>query len=219
MTRSEILQISKPIFFNTEMVRAIMDGRKTVTRRVVKPQPEGINDIIYTSNGSWYISPDDCEQGETPVKPPYNPGDYLYVRETWSPMYPDKKSDDVVGYMYRADEGMSVSEYDRRYPNGKDYQWPGIWKPSIHMPKEAIRIFLRVTGVRVERLSDMDYMDAIYEGIEPQLGKDGYPEYNPMIDFIDLWDSTIPPKERDKYGWDANPWVWVIEFERVEVTV
>ncbi len=190
MTRSEILQISKPILFNTEMVRAILGGKKTVTRRVVKPQPEGINDIIYMCNGNWYISPDDCGQGETPVKPPYEPDCYLYVRETWNGL--PARGIFPAEFWYKADEKML--NLDEK------------WRPSIHMPKEAARIFLRVTDVRVERLKDMTADSAMSEG---------FADWN---DVVRVWDSTIPPKDRDKYGWAANPYVWVIEFERVEVT-
>lgn len=216
MKKEKLLQISKPILFNTEMVRAILDGRKTVTRRVIKPQP---NDLYFRENELLPVEKVYCDQGwyGRELKAPYRPGDYLYVRETWSPMYPDEKSNDVVGYMYCADEGMSVAEYDKRYPNGKDYQCPGKWKPSIHMPKEAARILLRVTNMRVERLQEIEKDGLIKEGIDPFDGNFGELEYA-TAEFAALWDSTIKNKDRDKYGWDANPWVWVIEFEKINLS-
>lgn len=211
MTCSEILQVAKPILFNTEMVRAILDGRKTETRRVIKVNfregEEGYKIVrnAYTGKFCYLEVYDEWESEVRRIGVPYKPGDYLYVRETCQKV---KFGTGQWHWEYRAD-----MEDGRFFSNGSIAEW----RPSIHMPKEAARIFLRVTDVRVERLNDMDYMDAIYEGIEPQLGEDGYPVYNPMIDFIDLWDSIIPPKNRDKYGWAANPWVFVIEFERVEV--
>ena len=123
-------------------------------------------------------------------------------------MYPDETSKIVCGYMYKADDcGLRGEEYqkwyDAHYPNGKDWYWPGIWRPSIHMPKEAARLFLRVTAVRVERLREITCEQAYKEGCT-----------NP-IRFDKLWNSTIKPADLPLYGWDANPWVWVIEFERI----
>lgn len=238
----------KPILFNTEMVRAILDGRKTVTRRVMKPQP-----LFYT--GRKYVFADevcpkkweDCDNIISTYK--YQPGDILYVRETWAPIYTGKGPDFVAGYMYMADEGrMTVEDYDCVHPDGKDWTWPGRWYPSIHMPKEAARIFLRVTDVRVERLQDsfskpispifellaegMDIGDDCRECIEDYgnpccvetIDEDGSNMYGGECGLLDdvrtefskLWDSTIKPKDREKYGWSANPFVWVISFERIE---
>ena len=216
----KILRTARPILFNTDMVLAILDGRKTVTRRVIKFPPNKFTGEIpkadeitvyektlYHESVGFHIEP----FYGMDVKKPYERLDYLYVRETWKQATIDPAGggcalQDI--YLYKADEpidttGMLVEPR---------------WHPSIHMPKEAARIFLRVTDVRVERLNDMDYMDAIYEGIEPILGEEGYPEYNPMIDFIDLWDSTIKPVNHDKYGWDANPWVFVVEFEKINLS-
>jgi len=196
----------KPILFNTEMVRAILEGRKTVTRRVVKDM-----DII---NG-W-----DCEADGTPIAYidqatgdsypptmpcPHHPGDILWVRETWA------KS--MAGtFMYRADDKAIMVER---------------WNPSIHMPKEAARLFLRVTDVRVERLQDIT--DYRAEGIHPSEACEEYfavcggcdPLNSPTgcdneIDaFAGLWDRTVKPADLPLYGWEANPWVFVIEFERI----
>ena len=116
----------------------------------------------------------------------YRPGDILWVRETWFKLA-------AGGYAYKADANANSEKL--RVELG--YKW----HPSIHMPKEAARIFLRVTGVRVEQLRDMGDNDVQCEGFA-----------NPG-EFIRLWDSTINPTDRDRYGWDTNPWVWVIAFE------
>lgn len=196
----------KPILFNTEMVRAILEGRKTVTRRVVKDM-----DII---NG-W-----DCEADGTPIAYidqatgdsypptmpcPHHPGDILWVRETWA------KS--MAGtFMYRADDKAIMVER---------------WHPSIHMPKEAARLFLRVTDVRVERLQDItDYRAegihpseaceecfAVCGGCDPLNSPTGCD--NEIDAFAGLWDRTVKPADLPLYGWEANPWVFVIEFERI----
>ena len=220
----------KPILFNTEMVRAILDGRKTVTRRLVKPQPK--SKLCYTFAGSdcgtwgypsktahesWgeeYRLPDNITKEDFGKRwnPPYHTDDVLYVRETWSPIYPDKESNEVCGYIYKED---SLEEYDNRYPDGEDYQWGCKWRPSIHMPKEAARIWLKVTDVRVERLQEIT---------EEQIGREGVEvEYPHMMNgeekryaFSTLWNSTVKKSDLDRYGWNANPWVWVIEFERCE---
>ena len=209
MTRSEILQVAKPILFNTEMVRAIFDGRKTVTRRVIKPQPEGINDIIYMCNGNWYISPDDCGQSETPVKPPYKPGDYLYVRETWRVLaahryeadarivYRSGGDDLTIRFPFGNTDSINRDEYDRFiekwYPNGN-------WHPSLHMPKEAARIFLRVTDVRVERVGDITEQEAHAEG------------FNSVSDFIYSFLGMYKKCTEESF-------VWAIKFERMDVTM
>lgn len=216
MTRMELLQIARPILFNTEMVQSILDDRKTETRRVAKIRTDvwcknegdtehefirdDFADGIYTGfvcrKCGYGVSPPHSRRpvGTSWIRPRYEPGDYLYVRETWC--QPAKYT-----YWYRAD--CEIQNL--------------LWRPSIHMPKESARIFLRVTDVKLERLCDMDYMDAIYEGIDVPLYTDGFPAYDPLGDFVDLWNSTIKPKDRDIYGWEANPWVWVISFERIEV--
>lgn len=193
----------KPILFNTEMVRAILDGRKTCTRRIVK---DGIPDdamwgyTAFTPKG--YIS---CRgiyadgYGEGFYKLPYQPEDILYVRETWH-RYTKR-----VG----KGEGCHLEEhygYKASIANSEDAEEP--WKPSIHMPKEAARIWLKVTNVRVERLQDMTDDDAEAEGC--------FDYTSTALGFPDVWDSTIKKSDLDRYGWDANPWVFVIEFERCE---
>lgn len=187
----------KPIFLNTEMVRAILDGRRTQTRRVVKPQPQS-----YLFDGRGYI----FDEGELP-KPQYQPGDILWVRETWCANN-NPHSDNCGGFEYRADyEGALCQDLIS-------------WHSSIHMPKKAARLFLRVTDVRVERLQDVKNADCVSEGAvkRPDITKRGdlvlHSRYR--MEFADLWDSTIKPANRDRYGWNANPWVWVISFERYD---
>ena len=184
----------KPILFNTEMVRAILEGRKTATRRAVKPQPESRPTPMKKDScwpGCFAI------QGTSKViRPPYQPGDTLWVRETWA------KS--MAGtFMYQADDKAIMVER---------------WRPSIHMPREAARLFLRVTGVRVERLKDIDGHGILKEGIDngksnPAMGTRW--ENMQSMAFAELWNNTIKPSDRALYGWAANPWVWVIEFERI----
>lgn len=195
----------KPILFNTEMVRAILDGRKTATRRLIKPQPLFKNDIIYRhENGKWYISPDNDNFGESEIKSKYQTGDILYARETWSYLW-SAENPKTRRFVYRATDTYSFAEkYIAKFK----------WHPSIHMPKEAARIFLRVKDVRVERLQEITDEQAIAEGIIPQklvAGKTISPKYS----FVNLWDSTLKPANLDRYGWEVNPWVWVIEFERI----
>lgn len=227
----------KPILFNTEMDRAILDGRKSCTRRLVKPQPDEkhtyplgfVTDSTERKEvGCFGFGIDEYGGSVQYAKPPYHTGDILYVRETWErfecwncegdergncPKEPKKSVlDKTCGcYMYRATDGISGD---------------AKWKPSIHMPKDAARIWLKVTNVRVERLQEITEDGCIAEGIYPSncrgcnatFGCDTCPHegYDEVDEFADLWNSTIKKADIDCYGWDANPWVWVIEFERCE---
>lgn len=183
-----------PILFNMEMVRAILDGRKSCTRRIIKPQPQGYFEV---NEEPLYIYDTDGKQGK--ITPPYQPGDILYVRETW------KQAPN--GYYYYEDwQRNDIADVTK-------------WKPSIHMPKKAARIWLKVTDVRAERLQDITGLSVKKEGIEVDPK-----ECASKFDFITelfllfqrLWDSTIKKSNLNHYGWDANPYVWVIEFERCE---
>ena len=199
MKREEILTIAKPILFNTEMVRAIQEGRKTVTRRLVKPQHLRVLDSPYRKEHPEV--PDNVLIDKLCI-PPYQTGDYLYVRETWS------QNNGYKEYYYKAGRKSEIPPYNLK------------WHPSIHMPKEAARIFLRVNDVRVEKLQEIDGKGIISEGIDngksnPAMGKRW--ENMQRMAFENLWDITIKSKDRNKYGWNANPWVWVIEFERARV--
>lgn len=221
----------KPILFNTEMVKAILDGRKTQTRRVVKlkynnTQLEMRTDKYGTRLVEAEIMTEDHRvkkpDGTTIVKiraiedriPPYKRGDILWVRETWQYVYTcddyDKCIEITGRYVYFADDPMPFTYWvDTDTGEHKD-QMP--WRPSIHMPREAARIFLRVTDVRVERLWDMDEEAAIAEGFaDSPAGTD-----SPFEQFSVLWDKTIKRDDLREFGYYANPWVWVIEFERCE---
>ena len=209
----------KPILFNTPMVRAVLDGIKTETRRLIKPQP--CMQLAYISAGfkagrwgyppekaweSWgeqFKYPDDFpkEEADKFWNPPYRCDDILYVRETFAPLYENEASDKVVGYRYKA---QTLSEFDEIYPDWKDYYWSGKWKPSIHMPKEAARIWLKVNNVCVKRLQNITEEGIAREGLKSK----AY--------FCEVWNSTVPYPYRKCYGWDANPWVWVVRFERIE---
>lgn len=201
---------TKPILFNTEMVRANLDGRKSCTRRLVKgfvPDDAIWGYTAFTPKG--YIS---CRgtfadgYGEKFFKLPYQTGDILYVRETWSK--------GLERYIYRAD----YSDTEKFYRNGKEIEMK--WHPSIRMPKEAARIWLNVTDVRVERLQEITEAGAEAEGANFKNGKNvGFEEKmnrTAIERFAEIWNSTIKKANLDRYGWDASPWVWVIEFEQCE---
>lgn len=208
----------KPILFNTEMVRAILDGGKTTTRRVIKYRGktplECGRDKFYTYvqelngkpfNGAGFYKDSDIfivdgaqHTDAIYFKTPYVPGDILYVRETWSK---DKSGE----FVYRTNYGKT--EDDSFHPSMFK------WHPSIHMPKAIARIFLRVTDVRTERLQNITEDGAEKEGCGIRFKTGGW-ERNPLNQFCVVWNSTIKKSDIDRYGWSANPWVWVIEFER-----
>lgn len=192
----------KPILFNTEMVRAILGGRKTCTRRVIKPQWEECPTCKYVHNEYIYDKLAEnvyCARCGYPLEPeriaPYQPGDILYVRETFIQIA-------AHTFWYKA-YGKSWMLKDLR------------WKPSIHMPKEAARIWLKVTDVRVERLQEITIDGIRNEGLSSMAVHAGDMEIA-LKEWELLWSSTIKKSDLDRYGWDANPWVWVIEFERCE---
>lgn len=213
MKKAGLLKIAKPILFNTEMVQAILEGRKTVTRRIIKPQPVLEGGFWKLGGAGWSnniktVYPIPCHSLYN--KAPYKPGDILYTRETWREQPVGEDGHIEIEYKADFNEG-ELACYGRR--GG----WaPRNWEPSIHMPKELARIFLKVTDVRVERLQDIDINGVIEEGI-----KATGPLTWTCVDFLEtfeeLWNTTIKKRDLDQYGWDANPWVWVIEFERVEV--
>lgn len=206
-----------PILFNTEMVRAILYGRKTCTRRIMKPQPT-------------------AHYGTQCAKLPYVPGDILYVRETWT--------EECGKYYYRSDYDSDYLDPCETLSGGYPAScrnYPGCygctatsmrihWHPSIHMPKEAARIWLKVTDIRAERLQEITEEQACMEGTNPwdevcYENNGWHPTFSDpdsggdpnMVDgFHKLWNSTIKKSDIDRYGWKANPWVWVIEFERCD---
>ena len=144
--------------------------------------------------------------------PLYHPGDILYVRETFKIDY----LSNILGsgrIRYKADDAYSDFTFaPERYDMMRRAQLKPGWRPNENMPREAARIFLRVTDVRVERLQDITEEQAIREGVHASREDYGIA----IFAFSDLWDSTIKPKDRALYGWDANPWGWVIEFERID---
>lgn len=182
----------RPILFSAHMVRAILDGRKTQTRRPVK-NLGFVTGIGHVLNGSDDRSewPDFCPHGKL--------GDRLWVRETWSqhPQFAD--------IAFRAD--------GEEFEDSDGFTWIPKWKPSIHMPRKASRIDLEITGVRVERLHDISEEDAIAEGVQIT------DEHTGCADDIDshahaykfIWESI-----NGKGSWDLNPFVWVVEFKRIE---
>ena len=171
----------KPIIFSGPMIRAILEGRKTQTRRVIKPQPTNMDDDRRRLS---VLS--DCR---------YQPGDHLWVREAWTP-YEDWTNSQIP-YLYAAD-----------YPEGLNV----LWKPSIHMPREASRLTLGIVKVRVERVQDINEIDAIAEGV--MVGKEGIPNIplTRRAAFRILWDSLNAKRE---YSWESNPLVWCVEFKRI----
>lgn len=226
----------KPILFNTEMVLANLEDRKTNTRRLVKPQPD--IDGLVRFDDTRFVDTD----GRL-YKPPYQTGDILYVRETWA------QCPDLFGefpeYIYRAD----YAENDLRMGDDtteiySDFPACVKWRPSIHMPKEAARLFLRVKNVRVERLLTPFFADGAAvlalkkEGVVLPtecvecISNYGTPACVDACDdsecgilddvrgnFSDIWNSTVKPADLALYGWNANPWVWVIEYERCDKPV
>lgn len=184
----------KPIIFSTPMVQAILDGRKTQTRRVIKPDILNWFDIDVDGTAFAYI---DQATGDS-YKPedicPYKTGITLWVRETWS-------KDENGEYVYRANYGTTE---DDSFP-------PSMfkWKPSIHMPREAARIFLLVTNVRVERLQDITEDEAVKEGAKAY-GPNNCSGTSARIAFAEIWDKTTTEHE-----WRTNPWVWVVAFEKI----
>ena len=193
----------KPILFNTAMVRAILDGRKTQTRRVIKvnnpDEWEAVNNCRaheYGAQVPCYLFRLKASEEEGIHYPRYDIGDILWVRETWQKLDSSIALGVAHGnyaYVYKASEN---GEAWARETEG----W--TWRPSIHMPKEAARIFLRVTGVRVERLQDITTTDAMAEGFK-SIGA-----------FREAFDKILLKK--DGSDWYTNPWLWVIEFERIK---
>jgi len=192
----------KPILFSTEMVRAILAGRKTQTRRVMKPQPDS---PIYKLPGrsEWFFGR--CKENnytDTIVKPRYQKGDILWIRETWG--------DNGERIFYKADSADTSKMY-------------GGWKPSIHMPRAAARIFLRVADVRVERLQEISEDDAIAEGCKYDWDGNDWrtfytidkktPINSSRAKFGSLWNKI---NAKRSYGWGVNPWIWVYTFEQTQ---
>lgn len=187
----------KPIIFNTEMVQAILEGRKTVTRRKIKLDLR-LADTDKNDNSYLYIPDKDGDIHHAIEYCKYKPGDILYVRETWQEM-----SDNEGDYIYKANGNNGLLDIGFVSIPVKSIKW----RSSIHMPKKAARIFLKVTDVRVERVQDImkDWSNFGKEGIIEEHGF----RSEMHRDFIEIWNNI--------YGdWEENPFVWVIEFEKLE---
>ena len=189
------------MIFNGEMVRALLDGRKTQTRRIIKDCTVGrdqISKFIQIEKKFIGCYPEDVPELIRECCPYGVPGDRIWVRETWAEAgasAPDLK-------LYRANYPEHVPSIYENVPPAEEIRWT----PSIHMPRTASRILLEITDVRVERLRSMSQDDARAEGVIAASG--------PMeagLAFRELWDSIYGEE-----SWKANPWVWVIEFKRVE---
>jgi hypothetical protein len=188
---------SRPILFSGAMVRALLDGKKTQTRRVCKPANEAaLTHVVECPYAQW-----GDEDGDVLFKSPYGVfGDQLWVRETFCPIYPQDPSyngGQPIEYDYAA-------TYKHGNRLGDSLGIKKVWRPSIHMPRAASRITLEITGVRVERLQDISEADAMAEGITHSTLND------PRVEYRWLWESINGPG-----SWDANPWVWCVSFRRI----
>lgn len=224
----------KPILFNTEMVQAILEGRKTVTRRICKdgdifiiPDMSFYDPVRRTYAVHGYADLERKEREFTAERPcPICPGDILYVRETWAfkcciDCIHGGADEDCriakIPIIYEDEDSVSDGCYIYR----ADYPCPEriTWRPSIHMPKAAARIWLKVTDVRVERLQAMKMDDFLNEGVTVRPEAFNDPEnayYQAKKAFMTIWDSTVKKADVCWYSWSADPWVWVIEFEKCE---
>lgn len=206
----------RPILFSAPMILAILNGRKTQTRRVVKPQGAILTDEMARNFG---VRPPE-KQNQPVINCPYGqPGDMLWVRETWNHSnFPLGPYDENCEVFYRADY------FDDPLGPDLELSQDGIrrkWRPSIHMPRSASRITLEITAVRVERLHEISIQDAKQEGIEGQSDTGPWRNYlrrgywhpegkdtAPICSYQSLWESI-----NGESSWEANPWVWVIRFE------
>ena len=236
----DVFKDAKPILCNTDMVRGILEGRKTSDGRIVKLKYDNTHHEMFTNKyGTRLIEIQNDVEGETYGKnedgttwrrlrgyiepvPPYKKGDILYVRETFCPNY---FNESLAGYRkgMRGNRNAYKADYHKEVIG--DYVPEPKWIPSIHMPKEAARLFLKVTDVRAERLQSMPHDGPLKEGIHYCESPDGFTWKSqtdkvhcyttPMGAMKALWDSKIKKKDHDRYGWNADPWVWVIEFQRI----
>lgn len=198
----------RPILFNGEMVRAILDGRKTQTRRVIKPQPdyfgkEDGEDSWHWNGWRWQDKPGIPLKGPDEDCPYGQPGDRLYVRETWrcrgGKEYEYQQHQPSIMYHVDATPESVICD---------------DWRPSIHMPKWASRILLEIESVRVERVQSISDFNAFQEGAKSLPSNITGPYCQSHVEgFRQLWNSINEPRS---LGWDFNPWVWAITFRRVK---
>ena len=223
----------RPMIFNAEMVRAILDGRKTQTRRMMKNQPVLNGNLYEVFGAAWskgmtsvpavpgHSLSTRCPFGEV--------GDRIWVRETFQgPLIPEDELSEFLGANPDKFESPAYCEYAAdggprpEYVDADDNTRHG-WRPAIHMPRWASRITLEITGVRVERLNSISEQDALSEGIDAEKLYDSQDNYDCIADhnftgrpsavghFSYLWQSIYGEE-----SWQSNPWVWVIEFKRIE---
>ena len=215
----------RPIIFSGEMVRAILDGRKTQTRRVVKPLPSSMLDLPTGRQWPLRITKAWPDIEYTIACPYGHHGDRLWVRETWAPMDAllfSSEQSPPQSIAYRADRSAVIFGGDLvpRTADTRNLNWERVrWRPSIHMPRWASRITLEVTDVRVERVQDISSADARAEGVErgatctddnEWFYVAGKQHRIAKLAFAALWDSI-----NGAGAWSANPWVWVVEFRRL----
>lgn len=239
----------RPILFLGPMVQAILDDRKTETRRVIKPQPGGKVVSFDSTDGQWYSRSDGRYIDWLHRCPFGQPGDRLWVREAWKVVSWDEEGN--VQCFYKAspditwcapmaasndpwvDDPCDWTQHDydkhvRRLPSFREIDDPeseyGMrcefdaselsWRPSIHMPRWASRITLEVVAVRVERVQDISEEDAVAEGVDAVSLNDvpRQATWSRRQDFAQLWNSI---NAKRGFGWDTNPWVWVIEFKTI----
>lgn len=209
-----------PILFNTDMVRAVLEGEKTATRRAIRPRYQknesGFEVAMNKATGQrWIYTVDDEGFMRRKIVPPCLPNDILYVRESFCPDYFDEGLAGYRGDGLWKNRNAYKADY-RKWIVGDTVPEPK-WTPSIHMPKEAARIWLKVTDVRVERLQEMTLDDFLSEGVilRPEAFNDPENAYTQAkYEFIPIWGSTLSKGQQALYAWDKNPWVWAIEFER-----
>lgn len=223
-----MVNCTKSMLFSTEMVQALLEGRKSVTRRHPFQMPEDYNMLkgLYRNDNGRLCALFQCQSDPTTeaVYCRYDQGVILWVREPWqfipcSDCQMKQKgicSEKPTTYRSRNFSGEGCFVYRADYPERGSIKW----RPSIHMPREAARIFLRVTEVHVERLRDITEQGAEKEGVvkirdHEYMGLNRS-FYSPVAAFHNLWDGLIDLFNLSRYGWEANPWVWVISFERID---
>ena len=200
-------------------VRAILEGRKNTIRKICKDGNEyTVPDMdFYDADRRTYAvhnfaDREHTEQLSTAERTcPICPGDTLYIQETWGTYNKNWWESDY--FLYRADYAANATTYT--HPDGMICNLPK-WRRAIHMPKEAARIWLKVTDVRVERLQEITSQGAWKEGARCSCLHPVPDCAGNKTDFIKIWNSTIKKADLDCFGWDASPWVWVIDFERCE---
>lgn len=222
----------RPILFHAGMTEAVLEDYKTATRRLIRPRYQknesGFEVARNKGTGQrWVYAVDEEGFMGREIVPPYLPDDILYIRETWAFIPCIGCNGDYarpgVGmacYDTQAveyDDGASISDGCFVYRAGCRNPERITWRPSIYMPKAAARIWLKVKDVRVERLQEMTLDDFLKEGVRipPEAFNDPMNAYlQARNQFIGIWDSTLSQGQQDLYSWEANPWTWVIEFER-----